>query len=408
MAEFRKLTDEVVQIARASIGRERPSHNPWNQAATHDGIRHFAWGCGEMNPLWQDLDYARKTQWQTVIAPPLFPMTTYYGPLFPRDLSATSKGTGLPGLMALYSGTQFVFHDVVRLNDDLKTIVKDIGIVDSHGRVEGDLLDSGADVERAFEVASKRWGTVSGRMIDQVQEYRTYAAGRLVTVSFYHRVRVERGLVPVESGKYKDLKEPIYSDAKLTEIAAAYEDEFIRGSKVLHWEDVAVGDDLPRILKGPLTVTSMVAFLMGFGGPFTMTDRILHLFLHRFPAANIPDPRTNCPDVPERAHWDDWLAGSLGWPRGYDFGWQPFCAMSNVVTNWMGDDGFVEAMDCWRLRPLFLQELMWVHGRVTGKEIVGERPLVHLELWGQSDAGERICEGTASVRLKGANRPNGS
>lgn len=401
MAEFLKLTDEVVEKARATIGRERPSHNPWNEVASRDGIRHFAWGCGDLNPLWQDMEYARGTSWGTILAPPLFPMSTYYGPLFPRDLKARSKGTGLPGLMALYSGTQFKFFEPIRLNDEIKTIVKDIGTVDSQGRVTGDLLDPAADVERAFDVAAQRWGAhIPGRMIDQVQEYKTFASGKLAAVSLYHRVRVERGLVSTEEGKFAGLPVPKYTEEQLARIGDAYENEFVRGGDTLYWEDVAPGQELPKIVKGPMTVTSMITFLMGFGGPFTMTDRILHLFLHRFPAANIPDPRTNVPDVPERAHWDDWLAGSLGWPRGYDFGWQPFCSMAQVVTNWMGDDGFLQDITFWRLRPIFTFETMWVHGRVTKTEKSGAKGLVHLDLWGVTEEGARICEGQATVALK--------
>ena len=60
---FPKITEEGLDDLRKRIGV--PIENtvePWNYEATRDGIRHYAHGIGDDNPLWCDPDYAQKTQ----------------------------------------------------------------------------------------------------------------------------------------------------------------------------------------------------------------------------------------------------------------------------------------------------------------------------------------------------------
>jgi acyl dehydratase len=39
-------------------------------------IRHFADGLGDTNPLWTDEEYAKRTKWGGIIAPPCFLYST--------------------------------------------------------------------------------------------------------------------------------------------------------------------------------------------------------------------------------------------------------------------------------------------------------------------------------------------
>ena len=78
-AEQRTITDEMLAVARDRIGVELPVHAPFNQEATLDGIRHFAHGMGDDNPLYCDPEYSRETRWGNVIAPPVFHRTMGIG-----------------------------------------------------------------------------------------------------------------------------------------------------------------------------------------------------------------------------------------------------------------------------------------------------------------------------------------
>ena len=69
-----RLTDAMIDALRQRIGVERPIPYPYHTEATRDAIRHFAHGIGDLNPLWQDADYAAQTRWGGLIAPPCFPL----------------------------------------------------------------------------------------------------------------------------------------------------------------------------------------------------------------------------------------------------------------------------------------------------------------------------------------------
>src|SRR3546814_18396124 len=64
-------------LATAQIGiPQRRFVKAFNETATTDGMRHFAFGLvGDDNPLWHDPDYAKNTRWRGPVAHPLFIQT---------------------------------------------------------------------------------------------------------------------------------------------------------------------------------------------------------------------------------------------------------------------------------------------------------------------------------------------
>ncbi len=397
---FARITDEMVERARRRIGIEKPVRNATWEVASKDALRHFAWANGDLNPLWTDAAYAAKTSWGGLIAPPCFPMVDHMTPIYPMPLERKSKGEGFPGLMAMISMHEFTFHDPIRVNEPVQTLEKTVGIVDTNGRADGDLVVK-ADWEQALKAADQRRSNDSGRMVDQVQDFSMYASGKLAATCLLHYARVERGVVKPEEGKFKNLDLPKYSASDLQTISDAYENEYRRGDDPIGWDDVVEGKEIPAVMKGPLTSLDMTVYLSGVPMMFNMADRIKHLFLHRFPAANFPDPITNVPDVPERAHWDTWMANTLGWPRGYDFGPQGSSAFSYMLTNWIGDDSLLRELKVWRVRPLFMYEAMWVRGHVVKKTRTPSGAFVDLTLRAETfHSQEAVYEGTARVELR--------
>ena len=68
-----KITDEAVERLRSRLGTfNRPSFygvGQFNEYASTDSIRHFVQGIGDVNPLWTNHEYARKTKYGEIIAP---------------------------------------------------------------------------------------------------------------------------------------------------------------------------------------------------------------------------------------------------------------------------------------------------------------------------------------------------
>ena len=73
-----KVTDQELARARDRIGIPWRPQEPiphLNTQATRDTIRHFCEGIGDMNPLYRDPEYAKKTKYQKIIAPPCFSLS---------------------------------------------------------------------------------------------------------------------------------------------------------------------------------------------------------------------------------------------------------------------------------------------------------------------------------------------
>lgn len=213
-----------------------------------------------------------------------------------------------------------------------------------------------------------------------------------------YRRSYERGSAKSEN-KWADIQPWVYSDADILDIASRYEAEKPRGTKSLAWDAVVVGEEIPPRTKGPLTSTSMVTYLGGWGAYFTMTDRIAHEYMRLHPGAIAMDAQHNVRDLPERAHWDQDFAREIGFPMGYDIGTQRISWYSHLLTDWIGDRGRVLQLSVKLREPLWMWDLTTLHGRVTSAEIGAEGPTVALELWGETQRGRRHSEGTAVVVL---------
>lgn len=71
--EADRKVDSMAAFARESrrlIGKPVVERAHWNTKVSADGIRHFAWGIGDDNPLWVDSDYATAGPYGRLAAPP--------------------------------------------------------------------------------------------------------------------------------------------------------------------------------------------------------------------------------------------------------------------------------------------------------------------------------------------------
>jgi hypothetical protein len=210
------------------------------------------------------------------------------------------------------------------------------------------------------------------------------------------------GKTAAKKGKYSGLREKHrYTEDELESIVDQYiiERDQRRGADPLYWETVEVGQEVPPLLKGPLTVNEMITWLMGWGSPLCKSSRIAHLFMHEHPNAAIRDPETGVPDLPERAHWDEPYARAAGIGAGYDIGTQRISWFAHLMTDWIGDGGFLKNLNVQLRRPNYLGDLLWCRGKVCGKRIEKGGHLVECELWGDNQRNERIVLGWATVML---------
>jgi acyl dehydratase len=120
------ITDAMVAALRQRLGIERPIPSPYNTEASRDAIRHFAHGIGDLNPLWQDPEYAARTRWGGIIAPPCFLYSCGFG-----------RSGGLPGVHGMFAGSDWIFYRPVRVGTRLQATVKLVEVIEKTGAFAG-------------------------------------------------------------------------------------------------------------------------------------------------------------------------------------------------------------------------------------------------------------------------------
>ena len=352
---FPTITAEALAALRARIGQPVRRPEPYVETATRDAIRHWAHGIGDRNPLWAA---AR-------LAPPTI--------LFAMDRIVSGYVGGLPGIHAMYGGTDFRWHRAVREDDRLV----------------------GASVLLDLE---EKASAFARRAIKQT--YRTTftdAGGGVVCEADSWCFRTERDTAR-ERAKYAPAGPHRYTAEALEHIRRGYRDEAVRGATPRYWEDVALGEALPEVVKGPLTVTSVVAFVQGWGSLYVRAHGLAFDLFERHPALAIPNA-FGVPEPPERVHWDDALARAVGVPSAYDYGPERVAWLGHLVTNWMGDAGRLARLAVQVRRHNLIGDTTWCRGTVTGRALVEDRGEVTLGLTAVNQRGETIAAGQAVVVL---------
>ena len=106
---YGRITEDELQRLRSRIGVKFKDKMPWITLVSDDAIRHWAYGCGDDNPLYLDEEYARKTRYGGIIAPPSI--------LYPCVRIASGYVGGLPGVQAMYSGTNWEWLKTIRVKE---------------------------------------------------------------------------------------------------------------------------------------------------------------------------------------------------------------------------------------------------------------------------------------------------
>jgi acyl dehydratase len=367
---FPKITDETLSDLRGRIGVPiTETLEPWCHEATRDNIRHYAHGIGDDNPLWCDPAYAAKARYGTIVAPPSF--------LFACDRIISGYVGGLPGVHAMWAGADWTWHLPLMRNDEITT--------------EAHLKDL---VEHQTRFA--------GRAVQQIYHVRFYNQRReLVAEADSWCFRTDRDHAREEGTKYKELKAKPphrYTEAELERIYSLYAAEEVRGATPRYFDDVTVGETLPTLAKGPMTVTGFIAFAQGWGGLYIRANKLAWKMIHRHKGLGIPN-RFGIPDCPERVHWEPEFAHMVGAPGAYDYGPERCSWLTHHMTNWMGDAGFLRRATCKIRRHNPEGDLLFIDGKVTAKRVEGGRHLIDIEQQAVNQDGELSVIGTGTVEL---------
>lgn len=357
VADFRERAEDLI----GWVGDVTTDGDPCmvaHRVASRDLILQMAYAVDYWNPLWRDENYASKTRWGNIIAPPFFLERITHGG---GQRVALNIPAGFDSEW-WFPGTDWEFFMPVRENDSFKI-----------WRSRPQLLDiTNPDGEgpRKFRVVSSNIKYLNQRD-EVVATFKRYFDETIIPENvtgfelYRHRYSFKRPgtTTPVSPMDPKqDVK--IAPDYKYTREELDYidhlaDEEEIRGAKIRFWEDVALDEELRLVVTGPIT-------LRDWAIEWGCTAGGLH---------------------------NDTANPFVGSPASQSI-------LGRLITNWMGDDGFIRKF-LWRmLEHAHLGDTIIGRGKVIKKYVENGEHLVDLSLWTECLGEEQIPHAAlATVRL---------
>ncbi|WP_084638721.1 FAS1-like dehydratase domain-containing protein [Haliea salexigens] len=374
-----KLTDEDIARARELLGVYSPlRQQELYSVATADAIRNWAQGIGDDNPLFLDPAYGEKTRWGAQIGHGTLVghiKTPMLGDPLPDEMKKLSKGL-FRGVHVFVSGGRWEWFRPLYAGDRL-------------------FVYSG---EESLEEKTSEF---ADRSVIRVRKDVTLnQRGEVVGIYRILSVYAERGKSR-KKGKYADIEAASYTDDDYARIDEIYANERVQGAEKRYFEDVQIGDEMCPMVKGPLTVTEIIAFHAGGYGfvPYGLRSSRLGYKNRKRIAPFYIKNQQGIWDVAQRLHWDSEWAKAIGNPMAYDYGVMRQAWFNHMVSDWAGDDAFIEAMEDSIRKFNYMGDTQFLSGKVVGKREVDGRCLVDLDMRMVSQRDVETAYATATVSL---------
>jgi len=315
-------------------------------------IRRFALATEDGNPLWLDNEYAKKTRWGGIIAPPTF-LIACGGQ---HALAPESEVEQFPGfiLQPLFSGSEFEFYHPVRVSDNIRPKSKIVDVYEKVGRFVGTMIFRKSETTYTNQddklVGIWRQLTMTYARED-AKERERYNGGNTLEEQQIMRVLPSRK-VPVTA----------------------------RGATPLYYEDVTIGAELPPLVK-KLTITGIVAQAQAL-------------------RQGIYVPCDESPGIGCHWHYLPHVAWEMvGFPSAFDFGYIRSNWSAQLLTDWIGDDGWLSKLTVQIRSPVLAGDTITNKGTVINKYVEGNQHLVECEIWMENQRGDIPLRGNATVIL---------
>ncbi len=315
--------------------------------ATRDTIFNFAEAVGDANPLWTDEAYAAKSRFGGLTAPPTFLYAVTHG---------STPANGAPGrpprpdLALLYAGADLEFHAPIRRGDSFTVSGRAVGTERKVSKALGTLL---------FTTGETSYRNQRGDLVGVI------------------RPTVCRFLPPPENAVSID-REPREDTVVKSPDLLAY-DRVRRGGEPRYWEDIAIGEEMPVMEKGLLTMMEIIRFsVLAPSVPRRIEQRRTRL---------------------ELGFSREKQQQRAGLEGASDYGPQRVCWLSQYATDWMGDDGALKKLSVKIRHPNLIGDINTVRGKVTDKRIEDGEHLVTCEMGVANQSGLVTAPGTAVIAL---------
>ena len=355
-----KTLDEFQDEYRKTIGDVLP-HKP-SKKASLDNIRRYGDGAGDYNPLYRDEQHAANSRFGGITAPPTFLYSVTLGVVAGETGGIDRRRVSTQYLPVNYAGAEIDF---------IRPIWED------------DTVYAQEEVGETIRKTSRRIGpinfntglvTFTNQRKEVVATIKTLMCRYQNTggiLEYDRETKTEKGegarpaLVPAD---------PLVWERQR------------RGNDTRYWEDVVEGDEMDSLPKGTYSVTELFLFTHGVLG----TGRSTRASLVAEGSA----------DLGGGGRFDEEHAQKRrNMPGQFDFGPQRVCWLSQMVTDWMGDDGTLKKLHASIRHPNIVGDTNTVHGTVLRKFEEDGDHLVELQIQNVNQSGLPTALGTAIVAL---------
>jgi acyl dehydratase len=362
MRDDQQLMDTFLAETQKLSGQKYAERQPWISTVTKDAIRHFSSAICDDNPLWTDGSHATGHPAEPGRAPPGILIAARYPVLHGAPLDVP--------LISLLKSVEYSWERDIHEGEELQSSTE-------QGDVR-DIVDPAGNRRIHIKAHTTYWngrGQVLGR-----------ATGTVVRM--------------LSQGRFEAVRWSIYrySPDELERIIEDIHSEVRTGSRRLTENEFVVGTNLPGIVRGPLTIGDMVCWHSGIGpsyrpGPLGYKDTL------EAPQFRVRNPITGWPIKYMLQHEDVNLAHQRGMPAPFDNGVMRFAWVTPLVTNWMGNAGFLSRLYVNITLPVFYGDTCWYSGEVTARSREVGQWRVRIRLSGVNQHGVITTTGSAEVLL---------
>ena len=352
--------DAWAERTRALTGKVVREREPWNVEVSKDAVRHFAYGTDDDNPLWTDEAYAHASEGGRLQAPPAFLVSSMYPILHGAPMKAP--------LASLIGGVEYEWFERIFVGDTLTPEARQKDFYEKRNK-QGRRL--------GFVISEITYRNQSGTVVGKATGTMIMATQVGTQVMLEHEI-------------------PHYGEARLEELVTTWRQEARRGGERRCFADVEIGEALPPIVRGPLTIGDMVAWNAAIG-PSYKGGRWGYLDLTKAPHTAMVNPVTGFPVKYSQQHEDFQLAAGRGMPAPFDNGVMRFAWVAPLVTNWMGDHGFLKRLYVQVKRPGLYGDLVTYTATVTSKN--EDESSITVRIAGGTEDGKVSTAGEAVVGL---------
>ena len=373
-------TERFIRDSRRMVGLEATDVPPGTRLADWVAIERFLNATGDENPLYRDPNYGAASAHRTMLAPPAFVLAVRT----PTSSAALYQGD-YEGLLPLLTAAELEWTDQIRL---------------------GDRID--ADLRIGAVRQGPEWQGRATAQVESAVDYRKLGAGQP-----FARARGTTTLYPIKRGgdeRFVSREIHSYSDEEVRQIEQELDAEPPRTGGRPRWaRDVQPGDTLPTLVKGPLTLSDLMTWAVAEAKPIKLGG-LVYREVVTSPGRARTNPSTNWPywDAEHEAE-DLQSCRDAGFPGPYGRGAMRVALAGQLLTHWMGDDGFLRRLSVQLPAPFIYGDVMRLGGTVRDRytQHIGRNAheAVDIELSGVNQLGETVLSGEAVVYLPQPGKP---